>query len=118
MFSDKVKYNTPLPGIEFKSRDLSIPAEAAKVVYEIDFQYGQDRELCLSILTNVFRGTPQITQILQEAGRSTQWGGPTGAPWHHQAVVARNVRLTILERKINSICATLKGLEKEPASVA
>ena len=66
MFFDKVKYSTPLPGVEFRSRDLAIPAEAAKVLYEVDFQYGRDRELCLSILTNVFRGTPQITQILQD----------------------------------------------------
>src|ERR1700746_1245474 len=100
MFSDKVKYNTPLPGIEFRSRDLSIPSEAAKVLYEIDFQYGQDKELCLAILTNVFRGTPQITQILQEAGRAVQGGGPSGAPWHHEAIVERNLRSTILERTI------------------
>ena len=75
MFS-QVKYNTPLPGAEFRSRDLTIPSEAARVLYEIDFQYGSDRELCLSVLTGVFRGTPQITQILQEVARSIQGGGP------------------------------------------
>jgi hypothetical protein len=114
MFSDKVKYNTPLPGIEFKTRDLSIPAEAARVVYEIDFQYGQDRELCLSILTNVFRGTPQITQILQEAGRlAVQGGGPTGAPWHHEAIVQRNLRTSLLERKMASATKAIEASESD-----
>ena len=113
MFFDKIKYNAPLPGAEFRSRDLSIPSEAAKVLYEIDFQYGKDKELCLSILTGVFRGTPEITQILQETGRSIQGNGPASAPWHHEAIVARNLRTAILERKIASVSATLQNLEKD-----
>src|SRR5205807_676620 len=80
MFYEKVKYNTPLPGAEFRSRDLAIPAEATKVLYEIDFQYGRDRELCLSILTSVFRSVPQVTQILQDAGKAVQGGGGLRAP--------------------------------------
>ena len=111
MFS-QIKYNAPLPGAEFRSRDLSIPSEAVKVLYEIDFQYGRDRELCLSILSSVFRGTPQVTQILQEVGRSFHGGGPTGAPWHHEAIVARNLRSAILDRKVLSVARKLKDLEK------
>ena len=103
MFSDKIKYNTPLPGAEFMSRDLNIPSEACKVLYEIDFQYGQDRELCLSILTSVFRGHPQVTQVLQETGKKVQGDGPTSAPWHHEAVVARAVRLATLDQEVSNV---------------
>ena len=86
MFSDKVKYNTPLPGEEFRSRDLSIPAEAAKVLFEIDFQYGQDKELCLSILAKVFRGISSVTQILQDSGKVFQKGSQ-GSAWLHEALI-------------------------------
>ena len=75
MFSDKIKYNTPLQGDEFRSRDLTIPAEAAKVLFEIDGQYGQDKELCLSTLTKVFRGSESVTEILR-----VEEGFPEGKP--------------------------------------
>ena len=42
MFSEKIQYNAPVPGEEFKNRDLSAPAEAAKILYEIDSQHGED----------------------------------------------------------------------------
>ena len=113
MFSDKIKYNPPLPGAEFRSRDLTIPSEACKVLYEIDFQYGQDRELCLSILTSVFRGYPQVTQVLQETGKKVQGDGPTSAPWHYEAIVARTVRLAILEQEVSSLSGVIKSLGKE-----
>ena len=47
---------------------IIFPAEAAKVLYEIDFQYGQNKELCLSILARVFRGIQNVAQVLQEVG--------------------------------------------------
>ena len=109
MTSEKVKYNTPLPGSEFSKRNLSIPAEAAKTLYEIDFQYGRDRGLCLSILTNVFRMYPQVTQVLQDAdkGKSSD-----SEPWRRQAAVARTMRMTVLERKMAGISVRLAEMEK------
>ena len=47
--SQRITYNTPLPGEEFKNRDLSVPAEATKVLFEIDSHHGEDKELCLTI---------------------------------------------------------------------
>ena len=112
MIGEKIKYNTPLPGVEFRSRDLALPAEAAKVLYEIDFQYGQDKELCLSILSNTFRTYPEVTQILQEAARNLQRGVQV-SEWHHKAVMARNARVAVLERNIALSEDKARRTEKE-----
>ena len=112
MIGEKIKYNTPLPGVEFKSRDLTNPAEAAKVLYEIDFQYGQDKELCLSILSTTFRTFPEVTQVLQETAKGLQ-GGVRVSAWHHQAVVNRNTRVAVLERKIVLSEQRAKRVENE-----
>ena len=113
MFSEQIKYNTPLPGEEFRSRDLSIPAEAAKVLYEIDFQYGQSKELCLTILARVFRGSQIGTQVLQEVGKGFQGSGQRSAPWHQEAIVLRSVRAALLERKVSSVSKVLESLESD-----
>jgi len=118
MFSDKIKFNTPLPGDEFKSRVLTIPAEAAKVLFEIDEQYGEDRELCLSILTKVFRGVDSVTGILRGSGkvfRKGEEGG--GALWRQEALIERTLRVSILEmdqvkasKRIKTLTQTLMTL--------
>jgi hypothetical protein len=107
----QLKYTAPLPGEEFRSRDLQIAAEAARVLFEIDFSYG-DKELCLSVLTRVFRGITSVTQILQDSGRVFQKGGQGGA-WQHEAVVQRNIRLAVLEREMLSNSEMSRHLDKE-----
>ncbi len=69
MFSEKIQYNAPIPGEEFRSRDLSVPSEAAKVVYEIESHHGEDKELCLTILSHTFRGEA-VTKILHEGAQT------------------------------------------------
>ena len=76
--TDRLKYNAPLPGEEFKTRDLSVPAEAAKVVFEIDSQHGQDNELCLAILTRTFRTMGAVTKNLHESAKKNEEGGGGG----------------------------------------
>ena len=70
MFSEKIQYNAPIPGEEFRARGLSVPAEAAKVLYEIDSQHGEDKDLCLAILGRTFRGTESVTKVLNECSKS------------------------------------------------
>ena len=72
--SDRLKYNAPLPGEEFKNRELSVPAEAAKVLFEIDSQHGQDNELCLAILNRTFRNFSAVTKILHECAQKGETG--------------------------------------------
>ena len=69
MFSEKIQYNAPVPGEEFLTRDLSVPSEAARVVYEIDSQHGEDKELCLTI-SRTFPGVDATTKILHECAQN------------------------------------------------
>ena len=111
MFSDKIKYNTPLPGDEFRSRDLAIPAEAAKVLFEIDFQYGQDKELCLSILTKVFRGTESVTEILRGSEKIIQKENPDEG-WRHEATIERALKVSMLEQEQAEESRTIKTVSQ------
>lgn len=111
--SDRIKYNAPLPGDEFRLRALTVPAEAAKVLFEIDFQYGQDRELCLSILANVFRGTDSVTKILQESKEIFRRGKVDGAPWRYEATIQRNLAKTLREQELGTEDRRCMALEKE-----
>ena len=111
MFSDKISYNAPIPGEEFRKRDLSVPAEAAKVVYEIDSQHGEDKDLCLAILGRTFRGTEAVTRILHECSQKFSSQGADGTAWHFKATVARNVRIATIEAKMVVITDSLKDFK-------
>ena len=109
--SDKIQYNVPLPGEEFRARNLSVPIEAAKVLFEIDFQHGQDRELCLSVLARVFRGVDDVTQILRESGKVFQ--KENAIPWRREAGVQRSLKASIWEQEMKSESNLIKEMEKE-----
>ena len=100
MFSDKIQYNAPIPGDEFKQRDLSIPAEATKVVFEIDSQHGEDKSLCVAILQRTFRGVETISRILYECSQKVSSENKGGSSWRFQAEVNRSVRIFELELKV------------------
>ena len=118
MFSnERIKYDAPLPGEEFKTRDLSVPAEATKILFEIDSQHGEDKELCLTILSRIFRGTDTVTKILHECTQNFQGGVTEGASWRFQATVTRNIRMAKIETQLNSLTDKIKGLEKEVVSL-
>ena len=93
-FSSQIKYNAPLPGDEYRSRELTVPAEAVKVLFEIDFSFSAERELCLTVLEKVFRGTDRVTQILQDCESVLHRGGKGVAPWKHEAAIQRRIKAT------------------------
>ena len=116
MFSEKIQYNAPIPGEEFRLRDLSVPAEAARVVYEIDSQHGEDKELCLTILSRTFKGGEAITKIMHECAQSFRGQETDATAWRFHATVNRSVRISVLERKIGEVLGTLKALKSDQKS--
>ena len=115
MYSDKIKYSAPLPGEEFRRRALTVPAEAVKTLCDIDFQFGRDTELCLSILESVFRGTESVTKILQESKGLLRRENKNGAPWRAEATINRNIRKTLKEQEVERESRLSKNLEKDLA---
>ena len=105
------------PGAEFRNRDLSVPATAAKTVYEIDLGWGANRELCLSILSETFRGENRITEILNESGHLFQKPAPRKIGWHLELVKARAARCSIVERKMGSLTIKFEGIGGEAREV-
>jgi len=102
MSSERIKFSTPLPGEEYRARDLSVPYEAVKVLYEIDFQQGGDKDLCLKILSRVFRGFETITKVVHE--HAHKFGeGAKEQEWHHQAVLDRTVELAKAEGELEEL---------------
>ena len=91
MFSEKIQYNAPVPGEEFKNRDLSAPAEAAKILFEKESQHGDDKELCLTIFSRTFGGV----EAQRFQGQSTDMSA-----WRCQATINRNIRLSTAEARI------------------
>jgi Golgi nucleoside diphosphatase len=69
----------------FCIEELTIPAEAAKVLNEIDFQYGQERELCLSSHKCVSEFSEGYT-ILQQASKKLVQGESVDA-WRYRAQI-------------------------------
>jgi hypothetical protein len=110
-FSENLQYNVALPGAEFRARDLSVPAVAAKTVYEIDFGWGQNKPFCLSILFEAFRGVDRVTQILNESSQLFQKGTPRKADWQIEIVKYRATRSLIIERKMDSLKGNIKNFE-------
>src|SRR5437763_173931 len=87
MFYEKVKYNTLSPEPSFGQGTLPFRQRQPKSYMKLTFNTGGS----LSILTNVFRAIPQITQILQDEGKVVQGGAlraPPGARGHCSAHVA------------------------------
>lgn len=104
--SEQLKYNVALPGEEFRSRDLSLPSEATKVIYEIDDQHGHDKPLCLTVLAKIFRGVETVTRVLHECG------GESSPPWRQQAIINRSVDLAILESQNSILVQRILELER------
>lgn len=102
----RITYNAPFPGEEFKNRDVFVPAEAAKIWFEIDSQYGQDKELCLAIIGRTFKKA-EVTQILHECAQDFAGGG-SEAPWKFQATVNRNIRIATIETQMSAIKEKIK----------
>ncbi len=117
MFSDKISYNAPIPGEEFRKRDLSVPAEAPKVVYEIDSQHGEDKDLCLAILSRTFRGMESVTKILHECSQKFSSQGADGTSLHFKATVNRNIRIATIEAKMAAITDSLKSFSEDARSI-
>ena len=113
MYSDKIQYNAPLPGEEFKSRDLSVPAEAAKVLYEVDSLHGEDKELCLAILARVFRGAEVVTKTLSECAQVFRGRSSDASAWRFQAIINRNIRVAKLESKMASVKADIRSYQED-----
>ena len=97
MTSERIKFSTPLPGEEYRHRDLTTLSGASKVLYEIDFQHGSDNDLCLKILARVFRGDASVTKVVHEHARMFE-GGAREEGWRHQAVINRSIKVSLLER--------------------
>jgi hypothetical protein len=111
-FSENLQYNVALPGAEFRARDLSVPAIAAKTVYEIDFGWGTNKQFCLSILFEAFRGVDRVTQILNESSHLFQKGAPRKPEWQMEVIRARVARALIIDRKMSSLGENIKGFER------
>jgi len=118
MFSDRIQYNAPIPGEEFKKRDLSVPSEAAKVVYEIDSQHGEEKDLCITILARTFRGSEAVTKILHECAQNFRSQITDNTAWQFQATVNRNVRVATIEGRMAAIADDLKNLKADIRSAS
>jgi hypothetical protein len=112
MFSKKIQYNAPLPGEEWRRRDVSVPAEAAKVVHEIDSLHGDNREVCLTIFQQVFRGSETVSKIVNERAKNIA-EGEEGGEWRFHATVTRNIKVAKFERLLESNKNKLQILEAE-----
>ena len=97
MTNERIKFSTPLPGEEYRHRDLTTLSGASKVLYEIDFQHGSDNDLCLKILARVFRGDASVTKVVHEHARMFE-GGAREEGWRHQAIINRSIKISLLER--------------------
>ena len=118
MFSEKIQYNAPIPGEEFKQRDLSIPAEATKVVFEIDSQHGEDKSLCVAILQRTFRGTETISKILHDCSQKVSTENHGDNAWRFQAEINRSVRNFELEMTVVSLKTQLQDLQTDHRAIA
>ena len=118
MFSEKIQYNAPVPGEEFRKRDLSVPAEAAHVIYEIDSQHGEDKDLCLTILSRTFRGMDSVSQILHACAQKLQDLGTSTTAWRFHATVSRNIRVATIESRMAAIADGLKELKADVRSAS
>ena len=67
--SERISYNAPLPGEEFKNRDVSVPAEAAKILYEIDSNMDKIKN-CVSQFLDGFFGGWRSPKILHEVAQN------------------------------------------------
>src|SRR4051794_2112684 len=103
MYSDRVKFHVALPEKEYRGRDVTIPSEATKTLYDIDVQQGHDKGICLAILGSVFRGNDSITKILQESIKDFQVAQPLEVPWKSRAVLNRKVKATAYTQKLKIV---------------
>src|SRR5690348_17046023 len=78
--SDRLKFHVALPEKEYRTRDLSIPSEAAKTLYDIDVQQGGDRGLCLAVLERIFRSSESVMKVIHDTKGEFQSAKPKGAP--------------------------------------
>ena len=85
-----------------------MPAEAAHVIYEIDSQHGEDKDLCLTILSRTFRGMDSVSQILHACAQKLQDLGTSTTAWRFHATVSRNIRVATIESRMVEIADGLK----------
>ena len=113
MFSnDRIKFATPLPGEEYKKYDLSIPAEAARMLYEIDFHHGGDKELALTILTRAFRGLDTVTKVLAQSAPNFKNGAQEGEAWRRKAMINRTVKISLNKNRLATLGERTKLMRK------
>lgn len=112
MSNELIEFSTPLPGKEYRTRDLSVPSEATRVLYEIDFQQGGDKDLCLKILSRVFRGHDAITKVVHEHMHKFE-GGASEEEWCQEAIIDRTVRASQMKGNLEELAETAKRLREE-----
>src|SRR5947208_1465534 len=117
MFSEKIQYNVPMPGEEFRARELSVPAQAVKVIYEIDSLHGEDKSLCLTILQRTFQGVSAVASVVNECMKIYKRGEESES-WRHHASINRAVRVATLDREIEEATAALKEAQSKQQKVA
>ena len=56
MFSDKIQYNAPIPGEEFKARDLSVPSRPQKLCMRLTHNMGKTKNCVGQFVRQFFGG--------------------------------------------------------------
>ena len=110
--SDRIKYSQTLPLERYQQRDVRIPAEAAWTAYMIDFDHGVDHELCLTIITHVFRGLEKVSKTLN--GDREKFSKVTTEPeWRFFATCTRNMRRKIIANELDSLKTIEEGIRSK-----
>jgi hypothetical protein len=117
-FTDKLQYTVALPGAEFRTRNLTSPVIAIQALHEIDLNFGTNPELCLSILSESFRGVHRVTQVLNENSKNFRKGVPQVEEWKMEAIRMREVRRVIVERRLASVAKAIENLEAKASKLS
>ena len=102
---------------EFRNRDLNSPVIAVQTLHEIEFGFGATRELCLSILSESFRGVDRVTQILKENSRNFREKAPEVEEWKEVAFRTREFRRAVVDRQMTSTAKIIEGLQAKLAKL-
>jgi len=110
--SDRIKYSQSLPLERYQQRDVRVPAEAAWTAYMIDFEHGSDHELCLTIMTHVFRELEKVSKTLN--GDRERLSKTTTEPeWHFVASCTRNMRRKVISHELESLKTIEEGIHSK-----
>lgn len=127
--SEQVKYSLSFPAEEFKGRDVSTPLSAARLIYDVDLQYGERKEIALSILATVFQQDDVVLPIIKKCNAELP-SAVDGEAWKIAARLKRQARLMrhknemrrdeLLrerhERRLSQVLALAEVSEQRPAS--